>query len=145
MKSQFRQIALVGKYHAAVSQAAVGSMRAAVEDIGHFLADRGSDVSIERETAATTGITGYTTLNLAAVGTECELVVVVGGDGTMLGIGRQLAHFGVPLIGINQGRLGFITDIPLDQYDQRCDTALHVVEKPIRYPLRKSYIRGFSR
>jgi NAD+ kinase len=38
---------------------------------------------------------------------------VVGGDGTMLGIGRQLAHFGVPLIGINQGRLGFITDVPL--------------------------------
>ena len=33
----------------------------------------------------------------------------------MLGIGRQLARHGVPLIGINQGRLGFITDIPLDQ------------------------------
>jgi NAD+ kinase len=41
---------------------------------------------------------------------------VVGGDGTMLGIGRQLARHGVPLIGINQGRLGFITDIPLDKY-----------------------------
>jgi NAD+ kinase len=41
---------------------------------------------------------------------------VVGGDGTMLGIGRQLARFGVPLIGINQGRLGFITDISLDSY-----------------------------
>jgi NAD+ kinase len=42
--------------------------------------------------------------------------VVVGGDGTMLGIGRQLAQYGVPLIGINQGRLGFITDIPLDNF-----------------------------
>jgi NAD+ kinase len=41
---------------------------------------------------------------------------VVGGDGTMLGIGRQLAQYKVPLIGINQGRLGFITDIPFDQY-----------------------------
>lgn len=34
----------------------------------------------------------------------------------MLGIGRQLAHFGVPLIGINQGRLGFITDIPFNDF-----------------------------
>jgi NAD+ kinase len=42
--------------------------------------------------------------------------VVVGGDGTMLGIGRELARHGTPLIGINQGRLGFITDIPLDDY-----------------------------
>ena len=42
--------------------------------------------------------------------------LVVGGDGTMLGIGRQLARHGVPLIGINQGRLGFITDIPVGQF-----------------------------
>jgi NAD+ kinase len=51
-----------------------------------------------------------------AIGAQCDLGLVVGGDGTMLGIGRQLARFGVPLIGINQGRLGFITDIPLDNY-----------------------------
>jgi NAD+ kinase len=38
----------------------------------------------------------------------------MGGDGTMLGIARQLAPFDVPLIGINQGRLGFMTDIPLE-------------------------------
>jgi NAD+ kinase len=42
--------------------------------------------------------------------------VVLGGDGTMLGMGRRMAEFGVPLIGINQGRLGFITDIALDQF-----------------------------
>jgi NAD+ kinase len=47
---------------------------------------------------------------------DCDLGLVVGGDGTMLGIGRQLAAYGVPLVGINQGRLGFITDIPLDTY-----------------------------
>jgi NAD kinase len=42
----------------------------------------------------------------------CDLAVVVGGDGTMLGIARELARFDMPLVGINQGRLGFITDIP---------------------------------
>ena len=116
MKSKFRQVALIGKYHAAVSAAATGSTRAALEDIAHFLGSQGCDVSFERETASTAGITGYTMLDVPAIGAACDLVLVIGGDGTMLGIGRQLAKHGVPLIGINQGRLGFITDIPLDHY-----------------------------
>jgi len=116
MKSLFRQVALIGKYHAAVSGAQAGSTRAALEDIAHFLASQGCEVLFERETASTVGITGYTTLDVPAIGAQCDLVLVVGGDGTMLGIGRQLAQYGVPLIGINQGRLGFITDIPMDHY-----------------------------
>jgi NAD+ kinase len=62
------------------------------------------------------GLTGYPLLKLEEIGAQCDLALVVGGDGTMLGIGRQLASFGVPLIGINQGRLGFITDIPYGSF-----------------------------
>jgi NAD+ kinase len=116
MKSHFRQVALIGKYHPAVLGSAAGSTRAALEDIAHFLDSQGCEVVLERETAATAGITGYTTLDVPAIGAQCDLVLVVGGDGTMLGIGRQLARYGVPLIGINHGRLGFITDIPLDHF-----------------------------
>jgi NAD+ kinase len=116
MTSQFRRVALIGKYHAAVAGAAAGSTRAALEDIAHFLGSQGCDVVLERDTAANAGMAGYTTLDVPAIGDRCDLILVVGGDGTMLGIGRQLARHGVPLIGINQGRLGFITDIPLDQY-----------------------------
>jgi NAD+ kinase len=116
MNSQFRQVALIGKYHAAVSGAVAASTRAALEDIANFLGSQGCDVVVERETAASVGIPGYTTLDLPGIGEQCNLVLVVGGDGTMLGVGRQLARYGVPLIGINQGRLGFITDIPLDHY-----------------------------
>ena len=115
MKSQFRHVALIGKYHAADSGAA-SSTRAALDDIAHFLHSQGCDVVFERDTAAGASITGYTTLDVPAIGEQCDLVLVVGGDGTMLGIGRQVARHGVPLIGINQGRLGFITDIRLDQY-----------------------------
>ena len=116
MQSQFRQVALIGKYQTAVAGTAAGSTRAALEDIAHFLDSQACEVVLERDTAASAGMSGYTTLDVPAIGDRCDLVLVVGGDGTMLGIGRQLARHGVPLIGINQGRLGFITDIPLDQY-----------------------------
>ena len=116
MKSIFRQVALIGKYHASVAPALAASMRAALEDIAQFLTSQGCEVVVERDTAAVAGLLGYPIADVAAIGTQCDLGLVVGGDGTMLGIGRQLARHGVPLIGINQGRLGFITDIALDKY-----------------------------
>lgn len=109
MKSQFRHVALVGKYHAQGS-------RLAVEHIAHFLSTQGCEVSIEQDTANNTGLTQFPTLDVAGIGAHCDLALVVGGDGTMLGIGRLLARFGVPMVGINQGRLGFITDIAFEDY-----------------------------
>ena len=109
MKSRFRHVALIGKYHAQGS-------RLAVESIAQFLNAQGCDVSVEKDTASNTGLTQFPILDVAGIGTQCDLALVVGGDGTMLGIGRVLAKFGVPLIGINQGRLGFITDIAFDDY-----------------------------
>lgn len=116
MKSIFRQVALIGKYHAPAAPAAAASTRAALEDIANFLTAQGCEVVVERDTAAVAGLTGRPTADVAGIGAQCDLGLVVGGDGTMLGIGRQLARHGVPLIGINQGRLGFITDIALDQF-----------------------------
>jgi len=118
MKSQFRHVALIGKYHAQGS-------RLALENIAQFLNAQGCDIAIEKDTASNTGMTQYPILDVAAIGTQCDLALVVGGDGTMLGIGRVLAKFGVPLIGINQGRLGFITDIAFDGYQNVLSPMLH--------------------
>jgi NAD+ kinase len=111
MKSQFRHIALIGKYQAQGS-------RSALEDIAYFLGTLGCDIAIERDTANNTGLSQYPTLDASGIGAQCDLALVVGGDGTMLGIGRLLAQFGIPLIGINQGRLGFITDIAFEDYQE---------------------------
>ena len=117
MQSIFRHVALIGKYQAIASGASGASSRQALEDIAHYLHAQGCDVAFEVQTAANMGITDYATLDVAAIGAQCDLGLVVGGDGTMLGIGRQLAPYQVPLIGINQGRLGFITDIPFDGFE----------------------------
>jgi len=108
MPSRFRHAALVGKYQAE-------GIRPLLEDIARFVAEQGLEVSLERETALNTGMTGHAALTTDEMGDKCDLAIVVGGDGTMLGIARELARHNIPLIGINQGRLGFITDIPVGQ------------------------------
>ncbi len=124
MKSKFRHIALIGKYHAVASGAAGASSRKALETIAHFLHRQGAEVVVEQETAANMGLTGFHVVDVESIGANCDLGLVVGGDGTMLGIGRRLARFGVPLIGINQGRLGFITDIAFDHFQATLEPML---------------------
>ncbi|MDO9479695.1 MAG: NAD kinase [Hydrogenophaga sp.] len=115
---RFAHVVIIGKYHAPGS-------RSAVDEIAHFLHAEGCDVSLEQETALNTGLLQYPALDLPAMGNTCDLALVVGGDGTMLGIGRRLARYGVPLVGINQGRLGFITDIPFENYREKLRPILH--------------------
>lgn len=111
MMSRFRHAALVGKYQAQ-------GIRGVLEEIAQFLIRQGLEVSLEQQTAQSTGLTGHGALTADELGRQCDLAVVVGGDGTMLGIARQLARHNTPLVGINQGRLGFITDIAVDQFAQ---------------------------
>ncbi|MDP9898449.1 NAD kinase [Variovorax ginsengisoli] len=117
MTSRFRRVALIGKYQASGARAQAGARDGVMEAIGAFLESRGCEVVVERSEAEDTEISRYQALSVEEIGEHCDLGLVVGGDGTMLGIGRQLACYGVPLIGINRGRLGFITDIPLDNYE----------------------------
>ena len=111
MPTRFRHAALVGKYQAQ-------GIRGVLEEIAHFLVRQGLEVSLEKQTALNTGILGYGALTPAELGAECDLAFVVGGDGTMLGIARQLARHGTPLVGINEGRLGFMTDVAVSQFAQ---------------------------
>jgi len=102
----FRRLALIGRH---------GSPGIAepLSELAAFLTARGHEVVLDAETARFMPMNGYPTVARAALGTQVDAAIVVGGDGTMLSVARELARFEVPLIGINQGRLGFLTDIPL--------------------------------
>lgn len=110
MSLRFKNVALVGKYNSAgIAEPLLG--------LAQFLSERGLEVGVEIESARNAGTTDYQALPAQEIGNFADLVIAVGGDGTMLSIGRMLASHGVPLIGINQGRLGFMTDIALaDMY-----------------------------
>jgi NAD+ kinase len=116
MSSRFRHVALIGKYQASGARAQCGALDEVMEGIGAFLEAQGCTVFVEQSQGDEIEVSRYKALTVEEIGEECDLGLVVGGDGTMLGIGRQLAPYGVPLIGINRGRLGFITDIALDNY-----------------------------
>jgi NAD+ kinase len=89
---------------------------APVAELVAFLRAGGYRVVLEAETAAHLRADGgVPVLAIADIGREADLMIVLGGDGTMLGIARQIAPFDVPLIGVNQGRLGFMTDIPIER------------------------------
>jgi len=103
-----KTIAIVGKPMAA----GIGDTLA---EIAAYLAGAGHKVVFEAETARNISLENAVALSPAQIGQQADVAIVVGGDGTMLGIARQLAPYNVPLIGINQGRLGFMTDIPAER------------------------------
>lgn len=109
MAKRFQHVAIVGKHQAL-------GIRPILEEIAEFVTRQGLDVSLEQETALNTGITSYDALSNQQLGEHCDLAIVVGGDGTMLGFAREMARHGTPLVGINQGRLGFITDISMEKF-----------------------------
>ena len=125
MKPKFRHVALFGKHHTTISGAALESSRRVLDDVAHFLSRQACDVVLDPDTALYAGLSQYPSMTIPEIGAQCDVGLVIGGDGTMLGIGRQIARYGLPLIGINQGRLGFITDIPIDKYQETLQPILN--------------------
>jgi NAD+ kinase len=103
-----RTIALVGKYHSP-------EIAESIRLLARYLHERGITVLIEEETAGNVvshlALGSWASGNFPWLGAHSDLAIVVGGDGTMLNAARQLARYRVPLVGVNQGRLGFMTDI----------------------------------
>ena len=108
---QPRTIALVGKYNSP-------EIAESLSRLAQYLHERGVSVFIERETAGHIGklvdLARWVTCGFNDIGAHADVAIVLGGDGTMLNAARRLARYCVPLVGVNQGRLGFMTDIARD-------------------------------
>src|SRR5471030_829508 len=104
MPPAFKTVAVIGRYNTA-------EIAESLRGLATLLEQRGCAVLIEKETASIIGGNGFASGDYAAIGAQADLAVVLGGDGSMLSAARHLAAYGVPLVGVNQGRLGFMTDI----------------------------------
>jgi NAD+ kinase len=117
MKDAFHHIALIGKI-------TNPEIREYVLALARFLSERGVGVLIEDNTAAFFDIQGYATVNLSDIGAHADLAVVLGGDGTMLTVARSLVDHGVPLVGVNRGRFGFLADLTTESMLQTVGSIL---------------------
>ena len=101
MQPAFRRVALIGKLRSA-------EITVSLRQLCEFLRARGCEVLIEQETALDAGTQGS---SYEELGASADLAVIIGGDGTMLAAARNLVRHHVPVVGVNQGRVGFMTDI----------------------------------
>ncbi|MBM3354770.1 MAG: NAD kinase [Betaproteobacteria bacterium] len=137
MPPAFKRVVLIGKQAPEIAQ----SLRA----LRDLLRRRGCEVLLERETAASVGENGAVA-DFDEIGRSADLAIVLGGDGTMLAAARNLAHRKVALAGINQGRLGFMTDIALSEMDASVGAILegrHTIEN--RALIEAEILRGGRR
>ena len=114
----FRTVAIIGRHQDT-------GLDAPLRRLAQALITAGCTVLVESDTSRNTGVTEFAIRSYQEIGEQADLAVVMGGDGTMLGAARELANSNVPLIGINHGRLGFITDIPVHNAIDALSSVLH--------------------
>lgn len=115
--TEFRTVAVIGK----LDDARVGPTLNAV--CAH-LTRRGCDVLVDRAMKPLLKQRGPRVVSRAELARQADLAIVVGGDGTLLNAGRTLAPAAVPILGINQGRLGFMVDVAPDDFRGALDQVL---------------------
>jgi NAD+ kinase len=107
MSAYFRTIGLIGKSDAE-------RISETLTELYRHLAQRGVRVVVETDSAPFIQGSVSQTGSAQEIGRQCDLAIIVGGDGTLLTAARGLAEFNIPLLGVNLGRLGFLVDISPD-------------------------------
>jgi NAD+ kinase len=134
----FSNVALVGKFQAE-------GVDRILENVSKIILENGFNVYLESETAEQTGLKSLQVIKIDDFAGKIDIVVVIGGDGTLLGLGRRVAGLNIPIIGINMGRLGYMTDIPLNDIEVHLPAMLNgAYESDTRTLLESQVIRNGS-
>src|SRR3972149_4169016 len=92
-----------------------------LQELLPWLRQKGCETFVDTETASTLNIDGFPRSEIPSLS---EIIIVIGGDGTMLSTCRLVADKGVPVLGINIGGLGFITEVQLDELYETLEKVL---------------------
>ena len=100
------------------------SVRGTLHSLFEFLKNKNYNVLLDEQLPDAINTCNFDKANREDIGKRCDLVIVVGGDGSILNAVRSLAHANVPLLGINVGRLGFLADISPEGLEASLDDIL---------------------
>ena len=100
------------------------SVRETLHVLFAYLASKNCTIILDQKIPDAINNGSYESVDRETLGKRCDLVIAVGGDGTILNTARSLAHAHVPLVGINVGRLGFLADISPDDLETSLDEIL---------------------
>ncbi len=117
MKPTFKTIGLIGKPDH-------GGANSTLKSLHSFLLALGYKVFIEKRAGKQMQVEQSKLVELVDLGKCCDLAIVVGGDGNMLGAARVLARFNVAVIGVNRGNLGFLTDLDPESFEAALEQVL---------------------
>lgn len=104
METTFKKIGLFGR----VKNPGV---KETLKALIHYLQELKSAIWVENETAEPLNDPSIQTISRDEIGSFCDLLIVVGGDGSLLHAAHAIVNQGIPVVGINRGSLGFLTDI----------------------------------
>jgi NAD+ kinase len=115
--SEFKTIGLIAKpQHKEAKQTLLA--------LYSFLLEKNIKLIIDQRVASELAHENPQVSDLVGIGQECDLAIVIGGDGYMLGAARVLARFDIAVIGVNRGNLGFLTDLSPDNFMQPLEEVL---------------------
>jgi len=117
MQTKFKTIGLLGRSE----QADIAEV---LRLLIHLLESRGLEVLLEDNLDSVVSEQQVPLATREAIGDRADLVIVVGGDGSLLSAARTLAKYDTPVLGINRGRLGFLTDITPDEMSRQIPAVL---------------------
>ncbi len=117
MNRSFKTVAIIGKY-------ADPNIGDTLKTLHQQLRARNCAVIIDADTAASINGLDIPSASREQIARQCDLAIVVGGDGTLLAAARSLSDTGIPVLGVNLGRLGFLVDVWPDEIATRLDQVL---------------------
>jgi NAD+ kinase len=117
VSNSFANIGLVGRGQ---HDSALDTLQRLVQ----LLEGRGLVATLEKRLAKMLPAGNFKECSRDEIGETCDLVIVVGGDGSMLSAARTMAKYDTPVLGVNRGRLGFLTDVSPDELEEKVTEVL---------------------
>lgn len=135
MSKPFKHIVLIGR-------PGVEGVPETLIAVKNYLQSQHVEVIVEQNTASCMQDQDITAVSSDNIPNHCDLMMVVGGDGSLINAAHTAMQYDLPMLGIHRGRLGFLTDVPPDELDKIGDVLKGNYQEEVRFLLHAKVYDG---